>query len=101
MIKQEPLKLWFIAIILTAFMSTWAIVGNSQNEVPSSIVPTVTATSPTDRATAVTLNQPLSVTFSQAMSAPSMSACLILQRPDGTLVSGTLNTSGRTAIFRP
>ena len=64
--KQEPLKLWFVAIILIAFMSTWAIVSNSQNEAPSSIVPTVTATSPVDGATGVTLNQALSVTFSQA-----------------------------------
>ena len=35
MTKQEPPKLWFIAIILIAFMSTWAIVSNSQNEQPS------------------------------------------------------------------
>jgi hypothetical protein len=99
--KQEPLKLWFVAIILIAFMSTWAIISNSQNEAPSSIVPTVTATSPVDGATGVTLNQPLSVTFSQLMSVPSMAASLILQRPDGTLVNGTVTTVGRTSILRP
>ena len=100
MTKQEPLKLWFIAIILIAFMSTWAIVSNSQNEQPSSIGPTVTATTPADGATAVALNQGVSVTFSQAMSVPSMAACLILKRPDGTLVNGTVTTIGRTSIFR-
>src|SRR6266404_1317176 len=99
MIKQ--LKLWLIAIVLIAFMSTWAIVSNSQNEAPSSVVPMVTATSPIDNATAVTLNQPLSVTFSQAMSAPSLAVSLVLQRPDGTLINGTVSTFGRTAIFRP
>jgi hypothetical protein len=99
--KQEPLKLWFIAIILIAFMSTWAIVSSSQNEAPSSVVPMVTATSPVDGATGVTLNQPLSVTFSQLMSAPSMAASLVLQRPDGTLVNGTITTVGRTSILRP
>src|ERR1700757_2685284 len=100
MTKQEPPKLWFIAIILIAFMSTWAIVSNSQNEQPSSIGPTVTATTPADGATAVTLNQGVPVTFSQAMSVPSMAACLILKRPDGTLVNGTITTIGRTSIFR-
>ena len=100
MTKQEPLKLWFIAIILIAFMSTWAIVSNSQNEQPGSIGPAVTATTPADGATAVALNQGVSVTFSQAMSVPSMAACLILKRPDGTLVNGTVTTIGRTSIFR-
>jgi hypothetical protein len=101
MIKQEPLKLWFIAIILIAFMSTWAIVSNSQNEAPSSVVPMVTATSPVDGATGVTINQPISVTFSQLMSVPSMATSLVLQRPDGTLVNGTVTTVGRTSILRP
>jgi Ice-binding-like/Bacterial Ig-like domain len=101
MIKQEPLRLWFIAMILIAFMSTWAIVSSSQIEAPSSSVPMVTATSPTDGATAVTLNQPISVTLSQAMSAPSMAACLLLQQPDGTPINGTVSTFGRTSIFRP
>ena len=101
MIKQEPLKLWFVAIILIAFMSTWAIVSNSQNEAPSSVVPMVTATSPVDGATGVTINQPISVSFSQAMSAPSMAANLILQRTDGTLVNGTVTTVGRTTLAEP
>ena len=101
MTKQEPLKLWFIAIILVAFVSVWAVAGRSQNESPNSVVPTVTATSPADNATAVSLNQPITVTFSQQMSAPSISACLILQKPNGSLVSGTVSSYGRTAIFRP
>ncbi len=99
--KQEPLKLWFIAIILIAFMSTWAIVSHSQFETPGSIVPSVTATSPADGLTGVTLNQPITVTFSQQMSVPSIAACLILQRPNGTSVNATINTYGRTSILRP
>ena len=100
MTKQEPLKLWFIAIILVAFMSTWAIVSNSQNEGPGSVMPTVSATSPLDGATAVTLNQPITATFSQQMSIPSINAGFVLQRPDGSLVKGTVSSYGRTAIFR-
>jgi Ice-binding-like/Bacterial Ig-like domain len=35
------------------------------------------------------------------MSVPSMATSLVLQRPDGTLVNGTVTTVGRTSILRP
>jgi hypothetical protein len=99
--KQEPLKLWFIAILLIAFVAAWAVASNSQDEGPVSFVPTVTATNPADGVTGVNLNQAIAVTFSQRMSPASISANLILQRPNGSLVNGTINFYGRTAIFRP
>jgi hypothetical protein len=101
MMKQEPLRVWFIAIILVAFMSAWAVVSRSQNEAPGSIVPTVTATNPADNAIGVALNQPVAVTFSQEMSAPSLDNCLVVRKPNGVAVNGTIALYNRTAIFRP
>jgi hypothetical protein len=98
--KQEELRLWIVAVILIAFATAWAVVGNSQNEGPDSLAPRVTATSPAPGATGVTLNQPITVTFSQQMSPASMSASLILHKPNGTLLSGGA-TFGRTVVLRP
>lgn len=99
--KQEPLRFGFIAIILVAFMSAWAVVSGSQNGGPGSIVPKVTATNPADNAIGVAVNQPVAVTFSQQMSAPSLTDCLIVRKPNGVAVSGTIALYNRTAIFRP
>jgi hypothetical protein len=99
--KHGPSRLWFIAIILIAFAAAWTVVSNSQIEGPGSLTPTVTATSPADGATGVNLNQPVTVTFSQQMSPASVSACLILTKPDGSMVNGVVNYHGRTGIFRP
>lgn len=99
--KQEPLKLWFIAITLIAFVAVSAAVSNSQNEGPASFVPTVTATNPADGATGVAVNQKITVTFSQRMSPASLSASLIVLRPDGSIVNGHVNSYYRTGIFIP
>ena len=61
----------------------------------------VTDTSPGDGAVGVTLNQAIAVTFSQAMSAPSMDMSIALLGPDGSPVSGSINSRGATAIFIP
>ena len=102
MMKQEPLRVWFIAIILVAFMSAWAVVSRSQqNGGPGPIVPTVTATNPADNAIGVAVNQPVAVTFSQEMSALSLNNCLVVRKTNGVAVSGTIALYNRTAIFRP
>ena len=102
MMKQEPLRVWFIAIILVAFMSAWAAVSRSQqNGGPGPIEPTVTATNPADNAIGVAVNQPVAVTFSQEMSVPSLDNCLVVRNPNGVAVSGTIALYNRTAIFRP
>lgn len=88
-------------MILIAFIAAWTVVSASQTEGPDSFVPKVTATSPVDGATAVTLNQGIAITFSQRMSVPSMSSSLVLQKPNGNLVGGRVNTYGRNATFRP
>jgi hypothetical protein len=99
--KQESPRLGSIAAALVAFVAAWAVVGNSQSEALASFAPTVTATSPADGATGVTVNQKIAVTFSQQMSPVSMSACLILLRPNGSLVGGTVYSDGRNSILRP
>lgn len=99
--KHEPRRLWFVAIVLVALVAGWAVVSNSQSTTLDSLGPTVTATNPTDGATGVAVNQGIAVTFSQQMSAASMRSALVLLKPNGNLVSGAVNYSGRTATFRP
>jgi hypothetical protein len=99
--KLEPLKFWFIAIMLIAFFGSRPIVSNAQNQDADVSAPMVTNTSPDDGAIGVTLNQAIAVTFSQQMSAPSMDVSLMLLGPDGSPVSGTVNSHSGTAIFVP
>jgi len=98
--KQKKLGLWIAAVFLIAFSTAWPVVSKSQTEGPDSSTPSVTATSPAPGATGVTVNQPISVTFSQQMSPASMSANLLLYKPNGTVLSGGI-TYGRNVILRP
>jgi methionine-rich copper-binding protein CopC len=99
--KQEPPRLGSVAAVLVAFVAAWAVVSNSQSEAPASFVPTVTATNPADGATGVAVNQKIAVTFSQHMSPASLSASLIVLRPDGSMVNGHVNLYYRTGVFIP
>jgi hypothetical protein len=99
--KLEPLKLWFIALMLIAFFGARPIVSNAQTQDGEVSAPMVSATSPENGAIAVTLNQAIAVTFSQEMSAPSMDMSLMLLGPDGSPVSGTVNSHSGTAVFVP
>ena len=99
--KQKPPRLWPVAIVLVAFVAAWAVVSNSQSEATASFAPTVTATNPANGATGVALNQRIAVTFSQHMSPASLSASLIVQRPDGSMVNGNVNLYYRTGMFIP
>lgn len=99
--KLGPLKLWFIAIMLIAFCGVRPIVSNAQNENGDVSTPLVTNTSPDNGAVGVTLNQAIAVTFSQQMSAPSTEMSLMLLGPDGSPVSGTVNSHNNTAVFVP
>ncbi len=99
--KLEPLKLWFIAIMLIALFGARPIVSNAQSQDADVSAPMVSATSPENGAIAVTLNQAIAVTFSQQMSVPSMDMSLMLLGPDGSPVSGTVNSHNGTAVFVP
>jgi hypothetical protein len=54
--KLEPLKLWFIAIMLIAFFGARPIASNAQNDIADVSAPLVTNTSPDDGTLGVTLN---------------------------------------------
>jgi hypothetical protein len=99
--KHEPPRLGSVAMIMLAFVAAWAVISNSQSEVPLSFLPTVTATNPADGATGVAVNQKIEVTFSQQMSPASLDASLIVMRPDGSIIGGHVNTYYRTGVFIP
>jgi len=99
--KLEPLKLWFIAIMLIAFFGARPIASNAQNDIADVSAPLVTNTSPDDGTLGVTLNQAIAVTFSQEMSGLSMDVSLMLLGPDGSPVSGTVDSHNGTAVFVP
>jgi len=65
-------------------------------------IPVVIATGPADAGTDFPLNQKISATFSQDMSASSLAAARFrLTGPGTTLVSGAVAYRGRTAVFTP
>ncbi len=99
--KAEPLKLWFIAMILIALVSGSSTIGLAQSDEPISSSPTVTATDPAAGADMVNLNQAVAVTFSRQISAASIGATMILRAPDGSVVEGNINFHGTTLVFRP
>ena len=67
--------------------------------------PTVTATTPANGATSVSVNTLVTVTFSEAMDATTITASNLTMRAtvSGTAVTGTVayNTTTRTATFTP
>jgi hypothetical protein len=99
--KLEPLKLWFMVLMLIALVGARPTVSDAQNQDVGGPAPMVTNTSPENGGSGVTVNQAIAVTFSQQMSAPSMDSSLTLLGPDGSPVSGTVHSRGGTAIFIP
>ena len=99
--KLKPIKMWFIALMLIAFFGAQPIASNAQSQNADVSAPMVSATTPENGAIAVNLNQAIAVTFSQEMSAPSIDMSLMLLGPDGSQVSGTVNSHGGTAVFVP
>ena len=63
--------------------------------------PTVTLTDPLNNATAVALNKAVTVTFSEAMTASSISTSTFTLKQGTTAVAGTVSYSGTTATFTP
>ena len=63
--------------------------------------PTVTATSPDNNATGVTVNASISVTFSEPMNAETITGATFTVRSGSTDVPGTVSYSGTTATFTP
>ena len=65
--------------------------------------PTVSATSPANNATGITLNASVSATFSEAMTNATLNAASFTLRrtAGGAAVTGTVNVSGNTVTFTP
>jgi Ice-binding-like/Bacterial Ig-like domain len=99
--RIEPRKLWFIALMTMIFLSASPIVSNAQYQDVDAAASIVAATSPGTDATAVTLNQPITATFSQDMSGPSTEAGLLVLGPDGSPISGVVDSADGTATFTP
>lgn len=66
------------------------------------VCPVVESTVPNNLALSVPFNQIISVTFNEEINASTInSSTLIISKADGTVVSGTITYSGRTARFTP
>jgi hypothetical protein len=65
-----------------------------------SIAPTVLSTDPANAATGIALNKKITAIFSEAMNAASVTTSFIVKQGT-TVVLGTVNYSGVTAVFSP
>lgn len=63
--------------------------------------PTVSATRPAHDATGVAITTAVTVTFSEAMEAATLTAVTFSLRTDGTGVAGNVSCQGPTATFTP
>jgi len=64
------------------------------------VVPSVVSTVPVNGATNVSVNTPISATFSMAMNPATLTSATLRGRPDGA-VAGAVAYSGDTATFTP
>lgn len=64
-------------------------------------LPTVNATGPVSNATNVALNKTIALTFSEAMDPLTINQSTFTLKQGSTVVPGTVNYSGTTAIFTP
>lgn len=64
-------------------------------------LPTVTATTPVDGATGVTLGGNIAVTFSEPMDPATLTASSLILKQGASAIAGSVDYSGFTAHFRP
>ncbi|MGK5092573.1 ice-binding family protein [Deltaproteobacteria bacterium TL4] len=64
-------------------------------------MPTVSQTSPTNNATAISINQAITVTFTEPMATETVSPSTFILKQGTTAVSGTVTIIGTTATFTP
>lgn len=68
---------------------------------PDTTLPTVLTTSPLDNATGIALNQPLSVTFSEAMNPLTITTTSLTLKQGANVIAGTVSYTDKTARFIP
>ena len=99
-------SLWHYAFALI-FLPTISILfiscagGGGGGGLSGTVLPTVLSTTPSNGATGVTVNAGISVTFSEPMSAATITTTTFTVRTGSTAVLGTVSYSGGTATFTP
>jgi hypothetical protein len=84
----------FLAVLLAVY-----IVGCGQETVS---LPSVVSVTPTQGATSVSVNTPVTATFSVVMNSASITtSTFALTAPDGTAIAGAVTYSGKTATLTP
>jgi len=105
MIANLPLFFRMIALLLFYSIVIFGCGGEggggAVDATNGSTPPTVTSTSPADSATGVGINTAISVTFSEAMDASTVTTTTFTVKAGSTVVPGTVNSSGTTATFTP
>lgn len=81
-----------------AVAKTWSFTTGTTSDTTA---PTVSSTSPLDAATGVSLNSTVSATFSEVMSATTITASNFTLMQGTTAVTGTVTYTGTTARFTP
>ncbi|OYX85119.1 MAG: hypothetical protein B7Y83_05865 [Flavobacteriales bacterium 32-34-25] len=87
-----------IAIVFIAFISSCA---TDDFEEIVGVCPVVSSTNPADDATAVPLNQIITVNFNEEMNPETIDESSVIITAEGAPVSGTISYSGTTATFTP
>ena len=96
--------LWFIALLLTAFVAGCGDSNNPGPGVPSLgdvVAPTVTSIAPANAATTVPINTNISATFSEGMDPATITSATFTLTQGATPVSGAVTYLGATATFNP
>jgi len=96
-------KIWFLGLLLVAFVAGCA---DNQTEIPvipDTTAPTVSVTSPTNTAVAVPVNRKISVAFSEVMAPATISAATftVKETVGGANVPGAVTPIGTSATFAP
>jgi len=96
-------KLWFLGLVLVAFVAGCANNGDEIPVIVDTTPPTVTVTSPTNLAQAVPLNRKISVGFSEGMTPASLSAVSITLKVTGSVnnLPGSVIPASTSAVFTP
>jgi hypothetical protein len=96
-------KMWFPVLFLVAFVAGCASNAQEIPNIPDTIAPTVSVTSPTNTAVAVPVNRKISVAFSEAMAPATVSTASfsVKETVSGTNVPGAVTPVGTSATFAP
>jgi hypothetical protein len=93
--------MWFMGLLLVAFVAGCAENAQETPVVANANRPTVSSTVPANGATFVPIGNKLTVTFSEAMDPATITATTFTLQQGATVVPGTVAYTGVTAVFTP